>query len=145
MEYFMSYPNPWFYQDKIFESENIEDNYGFVYLITDNLTGKKYIGRKYFWSTRKVRGKKRRQKFESDWKTYYSSSKVINELYNIYGDERFKREILSLHKTKGQVNYNETKMLFICNVLEAVDQNNNRLYYNDNILSRYFSPRIKVE
>lgn len=141
----MSYENPWIYQNKPFESEDIKDNYGFVYLITDLLTGQKYIGRKYFWSVRKVRGKKRRQKFESDWKTYYSSSKIVNELYNTYGDQRLKREILSLHKTKGQVNYNETRMLFVNNVLEAVDNNGQRLYYNDNILSRYYASKMKVE
>lgn len=125
----------------IFESDNIEDNYGFVYLITDLDNNKKYIGRKYFWSTRKVKGKRRRKKSESDWKDYYSSSKQINELYSKYGSSRFKREIISLHKTKGQVNYNETKLLFQNDVLESLDQNGKRMFYNDNIMSRYFVPK----
>lgn len=142
----MSYENPWTYRGKIFETEDIKENYGFVYIITDNQTGKQYIGRKYFWSTRKVKNKKRRQKSESDWKNYYSSSKTINDLYKEYGPSRFKREILSLHDTKGQVNYNETKLLFQKDVLEAVDSNGKRIYYNDNILSRYFVPkRLKEE
>lgn len=137
----MSYENPWLYNGKVFESEDIGDNYGFVYIITDLVNNKQYIGRKYFWSTRKVKGKKRRQKLESDWKNYYSSSKNINDLYKEYGSNRFKREILSLHITKGQVNYNETKLLFQKDVLESVDENGKRLYYNDNILSRYFVPK----
>lgn len=141
----MSYENPWLYNGLPFESDQIGDNYGFVYLITDIENNKKYIGRKYFWSTRKVKGKKRRQKSESDWKNYYSSSKVINELYTKHGSSRFKREILSLHKTKGQVNYTETKLLFQNEVLESLDSNGKRLFYNDNIMSRYFVPKSMKE
>ena len=51
----------------------------------------------------------------------------------------WKREILSLYIKKGQVNYNETKLLFQHNVLEAKDDNGEKLYYNDNIMNRYFS------
>ena len=54
------------------------------------------------------------------------------------GPNRFKREILSLYKKKGQVNYNETKLLFQHNVLEAADEKGKRLYYNDNIMNRYY-------
>ena len=74
------YSNPWLYQDIIFESEMIEDNYGFVYLITDLETNKKYIGRKYFWAMRTPKGKTRRQKSESDWKKYYSSHEEIKTI-----------------------------------------------------------------
>ena len=55
------------------------------------------------------------------------------------GPNRFKREILSLYIKKGQVNYNETKLLFNHNVLEAVDEYGKKLYYNENIMNRYFS------
>ena len=47
-------------------SEDINDLYGFVYRITNLQSGKKYIGRKYFWSFRKPPGKKRKVKQESD-------------------------------------------------------------------------------
>ena len=57
-----------------FLSEDIGEHYGFVYCITNVLTGRRYIGRKYFWSLRKPRGKSRRVKSESDWKKYYGSS-----------------------------------------------------------------------
>ena len=43
------YENPWTYDDKIFDSDLIGDYYGFVYLITGKQTGRRYIGRKYFW------------------------------------------------------------------------------------------------
>ena len=135
----MSYENPWLYNDKVFESEDIKDYFGFCYLLTDLENGKQYIGRKYFYSIRKKKGIRKKVRSESDWKSYYSSSKKVKQMVLESGHNRFKREILSLYVKKGQVNYNETKLLFQHNVLEAVDENGERLYYNDNIMNRYFS------
>ena len=115
------------------ESEDINGYYGFVYLITNKITGKKYIGRKYFWQFRKPKGKTRKEKKESDWKFYYGSSKALLEDIKQHGEMNFERRILSFHTTKGSTNYNETKQLFKENVLENSDK-----YYNDNILGRYF-------
>jgi hypothetical protein len=137
----IDYENPWLYQGKPFSSEDIQDYYGFVYCLTDSVNNRKYIGRKYFWSVRtvkKVKGRRKKNKSESDWKNYYGSSKTIIEIIEQHGKERFKREILSLHKTKGEVNYQEVKTQFIKEVLEAVNENNERLYYNENIANRYF-------
>ena len=135
----MSYENPWLYNDKVFESEDIKDYYGFCYLLTDLENGKQYIGRKYFYSIRKKKGVRKKVRSESDWKSYYSSSKKVQQIVKESGPNRFKREILSLYIKKGQVNYNETKLLFQHNVLEARDENGEKLYYNDNIMNRYFS------
>jgi hypothetical protein len=135
----MSYENPWLYNDKVFESEDIKDYYGFCYLLTDLENGKQYIGRKYFYSIRKKKGIRKKVRSESDWKSYYSSSKKVQQIVKESGPNRFKREILSLYIKKGQVNYNETKLLFQHNVLEAKDDNGEKLYYNDNIMNRYFS------
>ena len=135
----MSYENPWLYNEKVFESEDINDYYGFCYLLTDLENGKMYIGRKYFYSIRKKKGIRKRVKSESDWKSYYSSSKKVQKIVQESGPNRFKREILSLYIKKGQVNYNETKLLFNHNVLEALNHRGERLYYNDNIMNRYFS------
>ena len=137
----VDYENPWLYKDKPFTSEDILDNYGFIYCLTDVTNNRKYIGRKYFWSVRtvkKVNNRRKKNKSESDWKNYYGSSKTIHEIIEQHGKERFKREILSLHKTKGDVNYNEVKAQFKLDVLEAVDESNQRLYYNENIANRYF-------
>jgi len=137
----VDYENPWTYKNKPFTSEDIQDYYGFVYCLTDSVNNRKYIGRKYFWSVRtvkKVKGRRKKNKSESDWKEYYGSSKTILEIIEQHGKERFKREILSLHKTKGEVNYQEVKTQFIKEVLEAVNENNERLYYNENIANRYF-------
>ena len=135
----MSYENPWLYNDKVFESEDINDYFGFCYLLTDLENGKQYIGRKYFYSIRKKKGIRKKVRSESDWKSYYSSSKKVQQIVKESGSNRFKREILSLYIKKGQVNYNETKLLFQHNVLEARDGNGEKLYYNDNIMNRYFS------
>jgi hypothetical protein len=135
----MSYENPWLYNDKVFESEDINDYFGFCYLLTDLENGKQYIGRKYFYSIRKKKGIRKKVRSESDWKSYYSSSKKVQQIVKESGPNRFKREILSLYIKKGQVNYNETKLLFQHNVLEAKDDNGEKLYYNDNIMNRYFS------
>jgi hypothetical protein len=133
-----SYPNPWTYNGKYFESDDIGDNYGFVYRISNLKDGRQYIGRKYFWQHRKPRGKSRRVKSESDWKRYYGSSKELTEERRRIGDNSFRREILSVHPTKGFVNYEETRQLFVNNVLTEQLDNGEPAYYNSNVLSRYF-------
>ncbi len=133
-----SYTNPWIYNGKVFESDDIQDYFGFVYHIHCIKTGRDYIGRKYFWSFRKPKGKSRKVKSESDWKKYYGSCPELKEDVEKYGRENFTRTILSLHKTKGKTNFEETRQLFYNNVLtEALDDGTPR-YYNSNILNRYF-------
>lgn len=133
----MSYENPWRYNGKTFESDDIQDNFGFVYLIACSKNSRKYIGRKYFWSYRTPPGKKRRVKQESDWKKYYGSCPELKEDIKKYGKEFFIREIISLHKTKGDCNYEETKQLFLNNVLTEALDDGTSMYYNGNILGRY--------
>jgi hypothetical protein len=133
----MSYENPWVFEGRTFLSEDINDLYGFVYRITNLQSGKKYIGRKYFWSFRKPPGKKKRVRQESDWKRYYGSCPELKEDIKKYGKEIFSREILSLHKTKGLCNYEETKQLFLNNVLSESLDTGGPAYYNSNILGRY--------
>jgi len=126
------YDNPWIYKDTTFTTNDIGDFFGFVYRITNLQSGKQYIGRKYFYQFRKPRGKSRKVKSESDWKKYYGSSDELTADRKSIGNECFKREIISLHTTKGWVNYEETRQLFLNNVLSE-----NENYYNSNILGRY--------
>ncbi len=131
------YENPWTYQGTTFTSDDINDFFGYIYRITNLQNGRQYIGRKYFVQKRKPRGGKRRVTSESDWKKYYGSSPELKEDIKHYGKNNFKREIISLHKTLGKVNYEETKQLFLNNVLiEALDDGT-PAYYNSNILGRY--------
>ena len=130
------YENPWYYQGTAFTSNDIGDFFGYVYCITNTITGKKYIGRKYFTQRRKPRGGKRKVTSESDWKKYYGSSDELKADVRQLGKGVFKREIISLHKTLGKVNYEETRQLFINNVLTE-SKNGEPAYYNSNILGRY--------
>ena len=134
-----SYENPWLYQGTNFTSDDIGDFFGYVYCITNTISGKRYIGRKYFTQRRKPRGGKgkRRVTSESDWKKYYGSSDELKTDIKAIGKSNFKREIISLHKTLGKVNYEETRQLFINNVLTESLADGTPLYYNSNILGRY--------
>jgi len=134
----IDYENPWHYNGVPFTSEDIGDYYGFVYLIENAINGKKYIGRKYLWQFRTPRGKKRKVKSESNWKEYYGSCPELKEDIVKIGRENCSRTILSLHKTKGKTNFEETRRLFINNVLTESLDNGEPAYYNSNILSRYF-------
>ena len=137
-----SYPNPWMYLGEHFESDDIGDSYGFVYRITNKDTGKSYIGRKYFWQKRKPRTSsgtsRRRVTSESNWKKYYGSCPELKQDISESGGDRFSREILSLHTTPGRVNYEETRQLFINDVLTQALTDGTPAYYNSNILGRYY-------
>lgn len=134
----MPYKNPWLFNGKPFTDDDIQDSVGFVYIITDRETGKFYVGRKYFYSHTKERKAKRRSKKPSDWKDYYSSSPELKADIEKFGKERFERRILSLHKTRGDVNINEVKEQFRRNVLEA----NN--CYNGNINGKWHRPPLHI-
>jgi hypothetical protein len=134
----IDYDNPWIYNGKPFTSSDIQDYFGFVYLIQNNINGRKYIGRKYLWSFRTPKGKKRKVKSESDWKNYYGSCPELKEDIDKLGRENFSRTILSLHKTKGKTNFEETRRLFLNNVLTESLDNGDPAFYNSNILNRYF-------
>ena len=134
----VDYENPWIYEGRPFTSDDIGDYYGFVYCITNRNTGQKYIGRKYFTQKRKPRtGNKRRVTSESDWKRYYGSSKELKQDIGENGRDSFRREIISLHRTLGKVNYEETRQLFLHGVLTESLEDGTPAYYNNNILGRY--------
>jgi hypothetical protein len=107
-------------------------------LIENKLNGRKYIGRKYLWQFRTPKGKKRKVKSESNWKEYYGSCPELKEDIDKLGRENFSRTILSLHKTKGKTNFEETRRLFLNNVLTEALDSGDPAFYNSNILNRYF-------
>jgi len=133
----VAHANHWRNDGNPLTSDDIGDYYGFVYRITNITNGKQYIGRKYFTQKRKPKGGKRRVTSESDWKKYYGSSDDLKRDIREIGKDSFRREIISLHATLGKVNYEETKQLFLHNVLMESLDDGTPMYYNSNILGRY--------
>jgi len=130
----------WLYEENIFEDP--KTHYGFVYEITNEATGQKYIGRKYFTRAKtlpplKGRTRKRRSRIESDWRSYWGSSEILKEEIKKYGEEKFTRRILRLCKTKGETNYWEAKLQFEADVLNAKLPNGDFAYYNENIMMKF--------
>ena len=118
----------WTHQGKIVE-ELPEDCEAFVYLITNIINHKKYVGKKLakFKTTKKpLKGKKnkRRGTKESDWKTYWGSSAQLIDDVEKLGEHRFTREILYYCPNRGTASYLEAQEQFERKVLETDD------YYN---------------
>ena len=132
------YENPWTYKGTTFTSDDIGDFFGYVYCITNLMSGRKYIGRKNFQQHRKPRGSRRKRTSESNWKAYYGSSKELNEDRKLLGNSTFRREILGVYRTQGKVNYEETRQLFLNNVLTESLDDGSPAYYNSNVLGRYY-------
>jgi hypothetical protein len=136
----------------LFEGKNIEalpeDCVGFVYLITNNLTGRKYIGKKLAKFSRTTyrivklkngnKKKKRiRGKIESDWQTYYGSNEQLNRDVTQLGSENFSREILYYCRSKAECSYIEAREQFSRRVLESDD------WYNGHIQVRVHGSHIR--
>jgi hypothetical protein len=125
----MSYEYPWRYNGNIFDSEDIQDNYGFIYRITNTTNGYDYVGRKYFTTVKKrppLKGKKnkRRETVETDWKEYWGSSPRLQADIDTLGKDKFTREIIHLCKTRGETNYMEAYYQFTEGVLLREDNYN---------------------
>jgi hypothetical protein len=128
----------WLYENK--ELEVVPDDaYGYVYLITNTITNRRYIGKKLFWfrKTKVVKGKKKRLKIESDWREYWSSSDELRADVLKLGETNFVREILHICPNKGLCNYLEAREQMDRRVLESED------YYNGQIQCRVHRTHIK--
>jgi hypothetical protein len=144
----------WLYNDpitgQIIEYTNIDQFpqtiIGFVYKITCNTTGKIYIGKKSIYSNQnklltkkeisewdkpgRVPRKKKVTK-ESDWLSYYGSSKELLDDVKLLGYDNYTREIIKMCTSKKNLSYYETYWQFHCNVLHIES-------YNSNILGKFF-------
>lgn len=132
----------WLYNGSEFTSEMIGDYTGFVYIITDLSNNKKYVGKKLFQSKRKLpplKGKtrKRTKIIESDWMDYFGSSEEVKLIVEEKGVANFKREILHLCNTKGEMSYLEAKEQFDRNVLLSDE------YYNGIINCKIHRTHVK--
>ena len=137
----------WIYQKKEI-IELPEWCVGFVYLIVNKKTKRKYIGKKlskfskttYKTITQKngiKKKKKIKSKIDSDWLEYYGSSLELNKDIELLGKDNFTREILFLCKSKAECSYIEAREQFVKKVLESDD------YYNGQISCRIHGSHIK--
>jgi hypothetical protein len=125
-----------------FTSEMIGEYVGFVYIITDLTSSKMYVGKKLFSSKRTLpplKGKTRKRKVikESDWMSYYGSSEELMTLVENNGPKSFKREILHLCHSRGEMSYLEAKEQFDREVLLSDD------YYNGIINCKIHKSHVK--
>lgn len=130
----------WYYKEQAFDTTP-EEYQGFVYKITELNTGKKYIGKKFFWAPKtlpvtKTRKRRVKTKVESDWKKYFGSSKEVQDQVKANGEDNYKREILHLCKTKGDCSYWELYEQMINHVLLSED------YYNEFVGAKIHSKHI---
>lgn len=104
-----------------------KQHYGFVYRITNKQTGKKYIGKKFFWfkKIKTVKKKKKRYLAESDWKEYWGSSESLLKDIAAFGHSAFEREIIRICATKSECAYCELREQMIENAILSEE------YYND--------------
>jgi hypothetical protein len=137
----------WLFESTLVESLP-EDCVGFVYLITNTASGRKYIGKKlakFSKTTYKVvklkngnkKRKKIRSKIDSDWQLYYGSNEELKRDIDTLGPDKFKREILFYCKSKAECSYIEAREQFRHQVLES------DAYYNGQISVRVHGSHIK--
>jgi hypothetical protein len=103
-------------------SELTELPYGFIYVITNTISNKKYFGKKQIKSVKKLKplkGRKNKRHFdvETDWKGYTSSSNELNEDIQKYGKDKFIFEIIRFCDSKFELAYYEAKIQFENDVL----------------------------
>ena len=137
----------WLYENTEIETLP-EDCVGFVYLITNTVSGRKYIGKKlakFSKTSYKViklkNGNKKRKriksKIDSDWQLYYGSNDQLNQDIAKLGADNFTREILFYCQSKAECSYVEAREQFNRRVLESDD------YYNGQISVRVHGSHIK--
>lgn len=137
----------WYYQTTTV-IELPETCVGFVYLITNRLTGRMYIGKKLarfkkttYRNVKLKNGKKKKKKIRgsinSDWQTYWGSNEELAADVILLGEENFSREILYYCQSKAECSYIEAREQFSRRVLESDD------YYNGHIQVRVHGSHIK--
>lgn len=138
----------WLHKNKVINKiEDFPENtFGFIYKITNNETGKFYIGKKQLMSKTNVKlGKKEKASLptqrgrtpskklvvkEADWQNYWGSNKPLLEELKL-GKDKFTREILMVCSSKKMLTYWETAFQIKLDVLTVNS-------YNETVLGKFF-------
>ena len=104
----------WTYKNEPVTDEIIGDAYGFVYIITNETNGRRYVGRKYFTKAgyKTVKGKRKKIRVSSGWEDYYGSNKTLLEDVKNLGAENFSRQMIKLCRNRSECSYWETHFIF---------------------------------
>jgi len=133
----------WLYKDEPLDEEILSGFVGIVYCIENIQTNKRYIGKKIlkFTNRKKIKGRVRSKRVvkDSDWRTYYGSSKTLLADVKDLGKENFKREILYFCKSKSEMSYFEAYEQFKRNAIISDE------YYNDHIMVHTRRSRVLSE
>jgi hypothetical protein len=134
----------WHYQGKQFDPDEdfLKTYQGFVYEITELSTGKKYIGKKFFWKPKilpitKTRKRRQRTTVQSDWREYFGSNQELKLLIEHTGVDNYHRNILVLCRNKSECAYWEAKIQFEKDVLLRNE------YYNEFIGCKINAKNLK--
>lgn len=129
--------NEWIWP-KSHTEKTIDDHVGFVYEIIDSETGKAYIGMKQFKFRRGSR------LIESDWRKYHGSCEELAVDIHHKGTERFERRIISLHKTKADLQFEEVAEQIKREVLTAKLPDGSRAFFNKVVAGRWFARHFEA-
>lgn len=87
----------------------ILDPYGFIYVTTNWVNGKRYVGQR---------------KFKNKWQKYLGSGTILKRAIKKYGKESFSVSIIDIAYSKEELNNKEKQWIFELNACSAED------YYN---------------
>ena len=132
----------WYYHNEIFTEEQIGTYTGYIYLITELDTGKRYVGQKVFFnkvSKKPLKGKKNRRisKKYSDWQDYFGSNEELKQAVIDKGRDNYRREIIHLCKAKSEMNYLELYEIVTRHALLSED------YFNSWVSTRINKNQLK--
>lgn len=100
--------------------------YGIIYITTNNINGKKYIGQ-HRCSTR-------------DFDGYYGSGTLLKDAIRIYGQQNFTRQTLDIANSQEELNDLQTTYIALFDAVNSPQFYNiskGGQYYMDEMSSRY--------
>lgn len=103
------------------EHLDTEKYVGFVYIITNLVEQRKYIGSKKY----KIKRKK-----DGEWKSYTGSCTELNNDIKKYGKDKFTFKVVKQYSRMVEVKYNEAKMIIEVDAIFRKD------YYNQMVMLR---------